>query len=450
MSGGNSPGRRLVPHMLPPQDTPRGVGGAARPVTALLIAGALLTVGTIWHGSAHTLVIVLGTGLLTAAFTSLLLVPPTLHRAPAVGAETAPVPAPTDGPRAATSRPRALDPLGEHAESHPPAHGRTPAEAEKIHTELPHDLVVAGVRAARWRIRLLAPSVTLLAEPHRAPFLTALSEALDRHVDIRILLQDPGHRSGDEAAPDAATAREIAQTLRELRALEESLTADEASLLDVRICPRLPPMSTYRWDDRAVSALAPPSLAPTRTRRASDPAPSTRYFETTADQGLAAAVDEQFDLLWAHAPTRPLAEYLHARLEISVGSGPRSAPGLLATARYVCVDGRIYVTASALTADLFANAAEPPVIRLVHELSPLGGDPDTRYRAVPVDTEHPVAAGIVEAFRRKYAAQTAVTDTRAVMARLDAQPRVVALPDDRPARQAARPAGPGQATGGRN
>lgn len=290
-----------------------------------------------------------------------------------------------------------------------------------VHQGFPTERFVEGVRQSREMIRVLAIHPYVMREPHRDDFLDALGQALRRAVDVRMLLLDPQSRATEQYAEDLGHAVDVAtrtaESLRDLRGFRASLEPSRRRHLDVRVYSALPPARTYRWDDTAVTTLAPGG-----DWTGSD----VEHVQTPARSGLGRLADRQFDSLWNDHGTRTLDAYFTAELDLLGPTLVRSAAQEGAevdtrqlSAAYIQLDQRVYVAERSQPAHLWRPDGDGPLVRILAGPALARRSPVPLFHAVRVDPGHPAMAGLVRAFRRKYGSDSPVTGRGSVVVRLD-------------------------------
>ena len=267
--------------------------------------------------------------------------------------------------------------------------GRRPEEV--IHPDFPHQRFLDGMEASAHRVRIMGAWPYVMDQQWRPVFLETLTRTLARGVVVEILVMDPTSKAAEQRDVDLGhevrVAVVISGVLGELSRFQHDLPESSADRLGVRVFGSLPPARLYRWDNRAIS-----SFFPMGTGLGTE----VRHYETNVTSSLGRFVDEQFDLAWRDRDTRTLEDYLTVSMTL-VATGRRYR------ARYIVVDGHVYVASRQLTDSLYRNALHGTQGRL-DQAGRDAGD-DTAYTVQTVPDGNPAAGHIEELMRRKYAAE---------------------------------------------
>jgi hypothetical protein len=263
---------------------------------------------------------------------------------------------------------------------------RQTAAAIHEHTRLDRDQVIAGIRGGRWIVEAMVTWSSLLEEPHRAPFLDALSSALRHGAVVRILLLNPdsfavAQRTRELDGLDVRLL--IGANLRHLYALGRQLDPAPRRGLEVRLYDASPSMQLFRWDERVLI-----SFFPLHQRVA-----AARQIETYVSNPLGEFAQSRFEELWAADTTRGIEEYMRVLVSI------RNSADVLATERvgFVRHLDQLFVDATPFVAHLVRHG----IAGLRASLPDLDGGSAlamSQVESCPPEQRHDVFA----LFERKY------------------------------------------------
>jgi hypothetical protein len=271
---------------------------------------------------------------------------------------------------------------------------RTPEEI--IHSEFPHQLFLDGIAVGNRVVRIMGAWPYVMDHPWRSRFLAELRAAVERGVTVQILVLDPESKAAEQRARDLDNQFDVAlvisDVLQTLSNLMGALPDRSAAHLAVRVYSSLPPARMYRWDSRAVS-----SFFPMGNWIGSD----IKHYETNMTSRLAQFVDEQFELIWRHPDTVPLADYVTVALDIATPE----ADFLSRRAQYVVHDGHIYVAAREIAAELYRMRVVDPQVRIDWD-AVVAAPPPGPVSLLPV--ERGLLPTLRARFHRKYGAASAL------------------------------------------
>lgn len=208
------------------------------------------------------------------------------------------------------------------------------------HPRLDHDAFIEHVDGSRAIVCILTTWTTLLDDPYRQRFLSALRVALNRSVLVQILLLDPTSKAAEVRAEELHQrddfSRSIMTNLRHLEQFRiEDLNERMRPHLQVRIYSAAPSVLLYRWDHRAyVSFFA--------MGRLTDDTPKLETFVTTP---WADFVRRRFDELWNDTTTMSLERYFRLPLVVCDRAGTR----MEFEVDYINLEGVYYIATPSLT-----------------------------------------------------------------------------------------------------
>jgi hypothetical protein len=221
---------------------------------------------------------------------------------------------------------------------------RSQTPDEIIHRGFPHDKFIEGVRDSTARVRILSAWPYVMEDPWRRQFFEAVAAALDRRVDMRLLVLDPTSQAALQRAQDMdgspSAVSSIAEALRHIYEFSQNLPQARRSHFQTRVYSSLPPARLYSWDRRAFS-----SFFPLGNWRGDD----IKHYETGVASGLGSFVNEQFELLWEDAETQSLDEYMTLSLRVVSPSASR-----LIDVLYCQSADQLYVVSQPLISHLFS------------------------------------------------------------------------------------------------
>ena len=289
-----------------------------------------------------------------------------------------------------------LEPLVEQA--------RRPEET--IHHGFPHEEFIAGVARASQRIRIMGAWPYVMDHPWRESFLGACRRALARGVPVHVLVLDPLSYAAEQRRHDLDNQIDvssiISETLSALQRFRNSLAADLAGLLEIRVYSSLPPARLYAWDQRAMCSFFP---------MGSNVGTDVRHYETNVTSGLARFVCEQFDTVWRDVETRDLEEYLYLPLSVQPGSTEQAARRHVV--QHVTHEGEVFAASVDLVVDLLRTEqkTEEPTFLVADAWQ-------TRHRFEIVASDDPLGSQVSTAFQKKYGSASATRSGLDVMVRL--------------------------------
>ena len=180
---------------------------------------------------------------------------------------------------------------------------RQTAAAIEVHLALDANRLITYIEHSHSSVQILETWTGLLEDAYRGPFLNALQIALDRRVDVQILLLDPVSPAAEQRAEELNDERVpvlIAENLRHLHQFRSLLNEVSRESLEIRVYDASPSVQLYRWDDKAFVSFFPIG------KRAYD----TRQIETYLANPLGEFAESRFDELWSATTTCSLEDYL--------------------------------------------------------------------------------------------------------------------------------------------
>ncbi len=178
------------------------------------------------------------------------------------------------------------------------------------------------VRTSRKRVRILSTFVYPLTshpeyQPQRKALVDALNHALlnQGDLEVQVLLLDPfsdAARQRDEERTDDDVILRIQENLSELHRLKHDRYYGQAfSKIEVKLYDRLPPLSIFQWDGRASMSFYPRYEVIHKTAR----------FEFSMDTPLGMFMRDTFENVWQDVKTIDLDEYIYLTIRIAHGTG---------------------------------------------------------------------------------------------------------------------------------
>ncbi|HKN55146.1 MAG TPA: hypothetical protein VJX66_21810 [Amycolatopsis sp.] len=251
-----------------------------------------------------------------------------------------------------------------------------------------HKAFIRQSRDARQRIMVLELWLDLLQGGYRAPFVDALREALEREVELRILLLDPDAAAARQRADDLGRTNVVTNIMENLQRLHEfrrGLPDRLRRFVDIRVYSALPPVQMYRVDDRVIVSFFPVNMTSWNAAQ----------YQTNPTAQLGTFVCSKFDELWEAENTRTLDQF--RALTVQVGTGDEAHRHEV---RYVTHGERIFVSGRDIAAHHLNTGIAGLPARLI-EANAQGEHVVTGpYAFVPIERDHP--DGIHQLFEAKY------------------------------------------------
>jgi hypothetical protein len=214
------------------------------------------------------------------------------------------------------------------------------------HRTLNHDQLVTHIAAVQTEIDVLETWTGLLEDSHRDRFLGALTAALRKGVEVRILLLDPESAAAEQRAEELHHTQVpllIMENLRHLYHLRRTVEPLVARQLQVRVYDASPSIQLYRWDDKAYISFFPVGV------RAYD----ARQLEAFMASPLGEFVAGRFEELWVNPTTRRMDEFMTLSLTVRLGTADLAT----SEAHFVKLDDDCFVDGSALLDHLTDHGA---------------------------------------------------------------------------------------------
>jgi hypothetical protein len=256
---------------------------------------------------------------------------------------------------------------------------------ESVLDRFNHRAFVRQSAGARQRIMILELWADLLQGGYQAEFLGALREALDRRVEVRILLLDPDARAAEQRSDDLLrqtdVVNNILDNLRVLNDFEHDLPERLRGYLDVRIYLALPPVQLYRVDDHMIVSFYPVNMTSWNAAQ----------YQTNPQAQLGQFVCAKFEELWEAHSTRRLERFWTLTLE---DQNERY------DARFVTAGDQIYVSGRKIVERNLRSGIDGLPVRIVGSTS--DGHRSQAYELTPLDRTSPDLAAALDLFNRKY------------------------------------------------
>jgi hypothetical protein len=289
--------------------------------------------------------------------------------------------------------------------------------AVEEHRTLNHDQLVNHIAAARTQVAILETWSGLLEDRYRDRFATAVTAAVRRGVEIRVLLLDPDSAAALQRAEELRQPQVpvlIMENLQHLYHLRGRLDSAGAQQLQVRIYDASPAIQLYRWDDKALVSFFPVGV------RAYD----ARQIEAYMDSSLGEFVNTRFEALWTDPSTRRLTEFMRLGITVRL-DGADSIDLASGEADFVTTDQECYLDGAALLDHLTDHGVRRLRVATQRPVA-AAGRLSSAFGMVRLDlNDHARRAGVVALFDAKYGGR----HDQAVLLRL-----VPAHPDIDPAR----------------
>ncbi|MEJ3746685.1 hypothetical protein WEI85_25780 [Actinomycetes bacterium KLBMP 9797] len=218
--------------------------------------------------------------------------------------------------------------------------------AVEEHRTLNHEQLVGNIATAAVEVDILETWTGLLEDRHRERFLDAVTTALRRGVEVRVLLLDPESSAAEQRAEELHHTQVpllIMDNLRHLYHLRRGLDPLVARQLQVRVYDASPSIQLYRWDDKAFISFFPVGV------RAYD----ARQIEAFMSSPLGEFVASRFEDLWNESTTRRLDDFMTLALTVRLGTADLAS----SQAHFVRLDGDCFVDGSALLDHLTDHGA---------------------------------------------------------------------------------------------
>ncbi|RJQ75474.1 hypothetical protein D5S17_20760 [Pseudonocardiaceae bacterium YIM PH 21723] len=217
---------------------------------------------------------------------------------------------------------------------------RAEARRESVLERFDHKDFITRADDAQRRIEILDSWMALLQGGYQRPFLTSLREALERNVEIRMLLLDPDARAAEQRSDDLLRRTNVVENimgnLSSLHDFRQGLPENMRHNLDIRVYSTLPPVQMYRADDHMVVSFYPVNMTSSN---------ATQY-QTSPQSQLGTFVGSKFEELWDAHSTRSLGQYREIVIKVS----PDEAEQLYRT-QFVTVERSIYISGHRIAQD---------------------------------------------------------------------------------------------------
>ncbi len=270
-----------------------------------------------------------------------------------------------------------------------PFMGRAERSNEAVLERFDHRAFIKQVADARQRVMILELWTDLLQGGYQQQFLNALRAALNRGVEVRMLLLDPDARAAEQRADDLLRQTDVVDNINDnLRILHEfrrDLREWMQANLDIRVYSALPPVQMYRVDDHVIVSFYPVNVTSWNAAQ----------YQTSPQAQLGTFVGTKFDELWEARSTRTLEQFrkimLHA--EDDAWSYP---------VRFVADDDQIYVSGREIVAGNLRSGINGLPVRVENGNAKGETQRSESFSLVPVEPgadDHDTAH---ELFRSKY------------------------------------------------
>lgn len=176
-----------------------------------------------------------------------------------------------------------------------------------------HKAFIRQTSDARQRIMVLELWLDLLQGAYRNPFTAALRAALERDVELRILLLDPDAPAAEQRADDLGRTNvntNILENLQRLHEFRRGLPERLRKNIDIRVYSALPPVQMYRVDDHLIVSFFPVNMTSWNAAQ----------YQTKPQAQLGTFVCSKFDELWEAENTRTLDQFRAITVEVDSGT----------------------------------------------------------------------------------------------------------------------------------
>jgi hypothetical protein len=273
-----------------------------------------------------------------------------------------------------------------------------------------HAKFIRQVGTARHRVLILELWTDLLQGSYQPRFLAALSESLQRHVEVRMLLLSPDARAAEQRADDLLQQTNVVENIMDnlliLHDFRRNLPEWQQAKIEIRIYSALPPVQMYRVDEHVIVSFYPVNVTSWNAAQ----------YQTNPQAQLGTFVGTKFDELWEAASTRTLDQYRRLTIEVQDAGHARHR------VHFVNHGEEIYLNARELAAGYLDRGIRGLRVRLVEENAK--GEWRERpepYHLVPVETASAEFGRATELFTRKYGADRAAVILRLTPAMAPAQ-----------------------------
>jgi hypothetical protein len=266
--------------------------------------------------------------------------------------------------------------------------GRADRLNEAVLDRFNHRAFIRQAAGARQRILIMELWTDLLQGAYKDEFLGAVKEALERGVEVRVLVLDPDARAAEQRADDLLQQTDVVDNILDnLRVLSEfkqdKLSNHARRNLDVRIYSALPPVQMYRVDDHVIVSFYPVNMTSWNAAQ----------YQTNPQAQLGQFVGTKFDELWEASSTRWLDQFW----QITLDDGNRSYE-----AQFVSDDGHIYISGQEIVRDNLRSGIDGVPVRIVNDNAK-----GERHRSKPfsltvLDQTSQDLAIALDLFNRKY------------------------------------------------
>ncbi|WP_158888318.1 hypothetical protein [Amycolatopsis anabasis] len=193
-----------------------------------------------------------------------------------------------------------------------PLINRADQDKEKRRERFHHHEFMNEVETAQDRVRILELWLDLLQDEYKETFVNAVRAALDRGIDVRILILDPDAEAAEQRNRDLhGQTNVMANILDNLRVLYGEFVRVPASRnIEIRVYSALPPVQMYQTDDHVVVSFYPVDVTSWNAEQ----------YHTSQSSQLGTFVSAKFDELWEAHSTRTLEQFMKVAVIVETGS----------------------------------------------------------------------------------------------------------------------------------
>lgn len=251
-----------------------------------------------------------------------------------------------------------------------------------------HKAFIRQSRDSRQRIMVLELWLDLLQGGYRETFTAALRDAVEREVELRILLLDPDAAAARQRADDLGRTNVVTNILENLQRLDEfrrGLPDRLRRFVDIRVYSALPPVQMYRVDDHIIVSFFPVNMTSWNAAQ----------YQTNPGAQLGTFVCSKFDELWEAENTRTLDQF--RAVTVQVGAGEQTHHHKV---RYVTMGERTFVSGGDIVAHHLNSGVAGLPARLVEANAQGERTVTGPFAFVPLDGGDP--DGVQQLFEQKY------------------------------------------------
>jgi hypothetical protein len=269
-----------------------------------------------------------------------------------------------------------------------PFMGRAEKSQEAVLERFDHRAFIRQAGDARHRILILELWTDLLQGGFKSSFLASLRNAVERGVDVRMLVLDPDARAAEQRADDLLRQTDVVDNILDnlqiLHEFRESLPDRVKENLDIRVYSALPPVQMYRVDDHVIVSFYPVNVTSWNAAQ----------YQTSPHAQLGTFVGTKFDELWEARSTRTLEQFREINVEVD-GGGRYPA-------RFVSAGDHIYVIGHEIIRNNLRSGIDGLPARVLNGNAKGEKHSSRLYSLTPLDSAGDELATARDLFRRKY------------------------------------------------